>query len=711
MLRLQMSILKVTLMLRKIIYVNKFKGFKAFALLLLFLFFVACTPINSSQNTTEMHTNALAQETSPYLLQHAHNPVNWLPWGDSAFEKAVEEDKLVIISIGYSACHWCHVMEHESFEDSSVAAIMNDHFISIKVDREERPDVDQIYMTAVQLMTGQGGWPLNVITLPDGRPIWGGTYFRKEAWVNALQSIAGIYKDDPAKVLEYAEKLTEGVLQSELVQVREQPGIYTHEDVGTLYANWSKDFDVEEGGMSGAPKFPMPNNYECLLDYSILTNNDEALTQVENTLKKMAFGGVYDQIGGGFARYSVDGEWRVPHFEKMLYDNAQLISLYSKAFQKTKNPLYEKVVRQTIEWTEREMTGPDGEFYSALDADSEGEEGKFYTWPEVELKEIIGEDWESFTKYYDLKKGKWEGRIILMRADHSEVDEELVTKWEEKLTKVRDERVRPGLDDKSLTSWNAMMITGLVDAYKAFGEKSYLKIASQNAKWLLKNQVREDGSLFHSYKKGRSTIDGLIEDYAFSIQGFLKLYEATFDEQYLRQAEQWMNFAIANFGEESTGFFYTRSKSAKQLIAKSTEVHDNVIPAANSVMAHNLFRLHHLLGKGSYLQRCEKMLGQMDKERMLAYGSNYSNWAQLLLHFNNPFYEVAICGEASRDKYLEWNKSYLPNVLLQSSEKESDLPLLENRLVKGETYIYVCENRVCQLPVKEVGEAISLINQ
>lgn len=678
------------------------------------IFNVACgSPEYHKQVITEMHHNDLITETSPYLLQHAYNPVDWKPWGDPAFEKAKSENKLVIVSIGYSACHWCHVMEHQSFEDSTVAELMNENFISIKVDREEMPDVDQIYMTAVQLMTGRGGWPLNVITLPDGRPIWGGTYFSKETWIESLKSIVSVYRDNPEKVLEYAEKLTDGVIESELVKPTETPGEYSRQEIELLFANWTKNFDTIEGGSSGAPKFPIPVAYQFLLEYAALTDDKAAMQQVETTLKKMAYGGIYDQIGGGFSRYSVDSEWRIPHFEKMLYDNAQLLSLYSRAYQKTKNPLYKRIVEQTIDWLERDMIGPEGEFYSALDADSEGEEGKYYVWPVVELKTLIGDsDWEDFSNYFDLKKGKWEGRIALMRTDDSEnTDEAKVKAWEQKLMKVREERVAPGLDDKSLTSWNAMMIDGLVDAYKAFGNSHYLELAKSNAAWLVKHQTRKDGSLFHSYKKGKSSIDGLIEDYAFSIQGFLKLYEATFATQYLEQADRWTTYAKANFEDEGTDLFYTRSKTAKQLIAKSMEVHDNVIPASNSVMAHNLFQLYHLLGNESYLAQSQKMLAQMDKVRLISYPESYSNWARLLSNFEYPFYEVAIIGLEASGKYQDWNKNYVPNVLLQSSEKASDLPLLESRYVDGETFIYVCENRVCQLPVKEIEKALNLIKK
>lgn len=681
----------------------------------------ACN-IQNQEIVNRKHTNLLIDETSPYLLQHAHNPVDWRPWSKSAFEKAKEENKLVIISIGYSACHWCHVMEHETFEDSTAAALMNEHYISIKVDREERPDVDQIYMTAVQLMTRQGGWPLNVVTLPDGRPVWGGTYFPKENWMAALQQIADLYKNDPEKMLEYAENLTEGVRQSELVEFNTAPAHFTKNDADTIFKEWKPSFDTDEGGPDRAPKFPVPNNYEYLLQYGVLGENLQALEHVQLTLKKMAFGGIYDQVGGGFARYSTDAEWRVPHFEKMLYDNAQLISLYSKAYQKFKDPLYAEIVSETLEWLDREMTGPDGEFYSALDADSEGEEGKFYVWSEEELREIIpANEWEEFTQYYDLQKGKWEGNIILMRKDNSQSGK--AGEWNKTLLKKRAERIRPGLDDKSLTSWNAMMITALVDAAPLASlqegisspdgggqEAAYITRATRNAEWLLNNQSRDDGSLYHSYKKGRSTIDGLIEDYAFSIQAFLKLFEATFDEKYLDQAEQWMEYARQNFEDTATGLFYTRSLKGEQLIAKSLETVDNVIPAANSVMAENLFLLSHYLDKPAYHEQAIHMLNQVNKERLLAYGENYSNWGQLLLRITYPHYEVAIAGKEAREKYLALQEHYLPNVVWIASETESELPLLQNRFVEGATKIYVCQDKACKLPVEKVEEAVELIS-
>jgi hypothetical protein len=685
------------------------------------MLFTACN-IQKENTVEKTHANALIHETSPYLLQHAHNPVNWVPWGDEAFEKAKEENKLIIISIGYSACHWCHVMEHQTFEDSAAAALMNEHYVCIKVDREERPDVDQVYMTAVQLMTRSGGWPLNVVTLPDGRPVWGGTYFPKENWMDALQQVWDVYQNEPEKMLAYAENLTEGVRQSELVQLNTNKAHFTIADANTIFKNWKTNFDNIEGGPNRAPKFPLPNNYEFLLHYGHLAGNADALHHVELTLKKMAYGGIYDQVGGGFARYSTDALWKAPHFEKMLYDNAQLISLYSKAWQKYKNPLYASIITETIDWLNRELSGSDGEYYSALDADSEGEEGKFYVWTEQELQAIIpDEDWTDFTQYYDLKKGLWEhGNIILVRRDFTP-HETNSTEWNNKLNswkalllEERSKRVRPGLDDKSLTSWNAMMITGLVDASKVtplppFKGRDYLSRAQRTAEWLLKNQSQKDGSLYHSYKKGKSSIEGLIEDYAFSIQAFLHLFEATGEQRYLHQANDWMKYAKTHFEDTATGLFYMRSLGSKQLIAKSLETVDNVIPASNSVMAENLFMLGHYLDNESYHEQALHMLNQVNKERLLAYGESYSNWGQLLLRITYPHYEVAIAGKEAQEKYQQLQQHYLPNVVWIQSQSKSELPLLENRYVSGTTRIYVCQDKVCQLPVEEIEKAVKLI--
>ncbi len=683
-------------------------------LLVVFLFITSCA--NSQQKDKKMtekhqHTNELINESSPYLLQHAHNPVNWMPWGDEAFEKAKKEDKLVLVSIGYSSCHWCHVMEHESFEDEEVAKIMNDYFVCIKVDREERPDVDQVYMTAVQLMTGSGGWPLNCFTLPDGRPIYGGTYFRKNEWVELLNNLHNTYTKDKQRMLDYANNLTQGIQQSELIESPVKPSEFSMDVLDELAVLWKRSFDTRDGGMNHAPKFPLPNNWDYLQQYAFFSLDSAIMNQVDLTLKKMAFGGIYDQIGGGFSRYSTDVKWKVPHFEKMLYDNAQLVSLYSSAYQRTKKPLYKKVVYQTLEWVFREMTTKDGAFYSALDADSDGEEGKYYVWSKDELKKVLSdEEFEILKSYYEINpKGLWEGNYILLRDPEVEYDAELEQKIEsinKKLLDVRGKRVKPGLDDKALTAWNAMMLKGYVDAYAVFGEKLFLQAALKNANWLLKKQTQKTGGLYHTYKNGDSKIDGFLDDYAFTIDAYISLYEVTFDEQWLNYAKSLTNYAIEHFEDSKTGMFYYTSNSSQQLIARKMEINDNVIPASNSQMARVLFKLGTLLNDSSYINKSKQMLANVF-DKMNTYPSGYSNWSILALEFIQPYYEVAVTGKAWQTKLKELNTFYIPNKVVMGGEK-SNLELLKGKFT-GETTIFICQHGACQMPVTEVKDAVSQI--
>ncbi len=668
--------------------------------------------------TEHAHTNALINETSPYLLQHAHNPVDWVAWNDESLARAKKEQKLMLISIGYSACHWCHVMEHESFEDSTVAAFMNEHFVCIKVDREERPDVDQVYMSAVQLMTGRGGWPLNCFALPDGRPLYGGTYFPKEQWMDVMEKVSGIWENDREKALEYATNLTKGIKESELIQRNAGKAEFTSEEVRTDVQKWKLDFDNREGGPNRAPKFPLPNNYEFLLRYAFLNDDGEVKNHVALTLEKMAFGGIYDQIGGGFARYSVDAIWKVPHFEKMLYDNAQLVSLYSEAFQATKNPLYKEIVDQALAFIHREMTSDEGAFYSALDADSEGEEGKFYVWKEDELKSTLGKDLDWVKDYYNInQKGFWEhGNFILLR-DETDVEfakskgwsvaelKQKVTAANTLLLKERSKRIRPGLDDKQLTSWNALMLKGYADAYRVFGTEAYIQAALKNADFILKKQRTKDGGLWHNHKQGRSTINGFLEDYCFTIEAFISLYQATFDRKWLDEADALAQYTIAHFHDAETGMFFFNSNSDAQLIARKMELTDNVIPSSNSSMAKGLFYLGHYLDRKEYLDISEQMLHNV-KPSLSQGASWYSNWLELMLHHTHPFYEVAMVGPEAETKRAEMEQHYHPNKLLAGGETENGLPLLENRAVQGETRIYVCVDKACQMPVREVGEAV-----
>ncbi|WP_430412099.1 thioredoxin domain-containing protein [Kordia sp.] len=687
----------------------------------------ACVSKTDTNRTSEhQYTNELINETSPYLLQHAHNPVNWKSWNPKTLAQAKEENKLIIISVGYSACHWCHVMEDESFKNDSVAKLMNDKFISIKIDKEERPDIDQIYMNAVQLMTGSGGWPLNCITLPDGRPIFGGTYFTKKQWMKVLNDISSLYEKNPEKVLEFAEKLTEGIQKSELITLNKEATPFTVETIDSYVKTWNSYLDFDKGGQKTQLKFPMPTNLKFQLRYGIQNNDKKVLAYVNTTLKMMAYGGIYDQIGGGFSRYSTDKKWHVPHFEKMLYDNAQLVSLYSEAYLATKNEVYKEVVEETLTFIKRELTTANGAFYSSLDADSvtetnELEEGAFYRWTKAELEAIIGDDFKLFKEYYNVNSyGKWEdGFYILIRKDakadfavknNLEIDtlNANIQRWKKLLFEEREKRTPPRLDDKVLTSWNALMLQGYVDAYRVLGKTEYLEAAKKNANFILQNQLRSDGGLNHTYKDGKSSINGYLEDYAAVIESFIALYQVTFDETWLQKAKELTDYSIAHFKDETTQMFFFTSNKDVDLIARKTEVNDNVIPASNSIMANNLFKLSHYYSNKNYTQQATQMLTNM----MPTIGnspSSYSNWLQLMSNYANPYFEVAIAGKNGLEKAQQLNNHYLPNILIAGALSKSTIPLMENRFVEDETYIYVCVDGTCKLPVKEVEKAFELL--
>jgi len=692
-----------------------------FPLLILFIALTSCKS-ETSEQMTHQYTNELINETSPYLLQHAHNPVNWKAWNDNTLNEAKTSNKLILISVGYASCHWCHVMEHESFEDSTVAKIMNNNFINIKVDREERPDVDQVYMNAVQLMTKQGGWPLNCFTLPDGRPVYGGTYFPAAQWVDILEKLNETYEQDSAKVTEYADKLTNGIQATELITTKAEVRQFSVDRLHETVQNWKLNLDNFRGGPNRAPKFPLPNNYEFLMHYAYIFNDSTLMEQVELTLEQMAYGGIYDQVGGGFSRYSVDAEWKVPHFEKMLYDNAQLVSLYSKAYQRSNKYLYKHIVQQTLAWAEREMLTKEACYYSALDADSEGEEGKFYVWTKSELKEVLGDDYDLVDKYYNLNlKGLWEGNQILLRSEDdatvADVFEMSVSELRTKIDKInakllvaRSVRIRPGLDDKALTSWNALMGVAYTDAYQAFGDEAYLASAIKLGDWFQKYQLKKDAELWHTFKDGKSKINGFLEDYASVSYFFVKLYEVTFDENYLAISKKLTDRVITDFQDEKSGMFYFTSSKNHDLVARKMEVSDNVIPASNSIFARNLFELGTLLENKTYLDMSRQMLANM-YDTIPTYGSGYSNWASLCLNMTTPYYEIAITGKDSKTKLKTLSSKYIPNKIMMGGEKESPLiPLLEGKFM-DETTIYVCVNRTCQLPVSTVEEALKQIQQ
>ena len=681
--------------------------------------------INSCSEKTSKMSNNLINETSPYLLQHAYNPVDWNPWNKQYLEKAKKENKLIIISIGYSSCHWCHVMEKESFEDSLVASIMNEKYISIKVDREERPDVDQVYMNAVQLMTGSGGWPLNVVTLPDGRPIWGGTYFPKDQWINALTQISDLYNKEPERFINYADTLEKGIKSLDIITTndnQELASIDIDKHIGSLV----NKIDKKNGGFSGAPKFMMPNNIHFLLRSAYQNNDKETLKLVNLTLEKMAYGGVYDQIGGGFSRYSTDEKWHIPHFEKMLYDNAQLISLYSDAYLITNNELYKNVVYETIHFVLKELTNSNGGFYSSIDADSKSLDGKenegaYYVWKEDELKKLLKDEFIVFSDYYNINKyGYWEDDnyvLIKNKSDaafakaHNLSKEEVSKKidaWKKILIKARDKRSRPNIDDKILTSWNGLMIDAFIDAYRVFKDKDFLDVASSSAEFILKNMKKSDGGLYHSHKDGKSKINGYLEDYATTIQAFLNLYENTLDEKWLNTSNDLIKYTYKNFFNAETNMFYFTSKLDDKLISRTVEFRDNVIPSSNSIMANNLFKLSHYFDNNIYLSSSQQMVNNI-KDQIALYPSGFSNWMNLILNINKNFYEIAIVGNTAIEKIKELNENYLPNKIIIGSLESNPLPLLKNRFVEGETYIYVCVNKACKMPVKTVKEALKLI--
>ncbi|HEY6913552.1 MAG TPA: thioredoxin domain-containing protein [Paludibacter sp.] len=675
-------------------------------------------------NATEnKYTNHLINESSPYLLQHAHNPVDWYPWGKEALEKAQRENKNIIISIGYAACHWCHVMEHESFENKEVAEYMNKHFVCIKVDREERPDIDQIYMTAVQLLTERGGWPLNCITLPDGRPIYGGTYFPKDQWLDMLSQVSGFINKYPDKAEEQAKSLTQGIQNNEMIYssaISEKQEV-SIADLEDIFHYFRTNIDLKNGGFGNAPKFPMPASLQFLLHFNYLTWNKDALKTVITTLNKMAAGGIYDQIGGGFSRYSTDEVWKVPHFEKMLYDNAQLVSLYAAAYQQTKNPAYKTIVTETLEFISRELTSDEGGFYSSLDADSEGVEGKFYVWTQSELKKILGEKANIILDYYHIsEKGNWEkSQNILFKtenageiADKYNITEDELNDWILEAKKIllneRSKRIRPALDDKILTSWNALILKGYCDAYRAFDAAEYLQIAIKNAEFILENLKAADNGLFRNYKNEKATIPAFMDDYAFTIRAFISLYQVTFDEKWLNESLILAEYAIAHFYDSINGMFYYTSDTEPVLIARKMEISDNVIPSSNSEMAKNLFILGHYFYKDEYIDMARKMQENVRHHAQNG-GIYYANWDILLCWLAREPHEVTILGKKSEAKRKEFEMHYLPDVFLSGGEAEGNIPALKDKLIEGETTIYVCRNNTCQRPVNDVNEALKQI--
>jgi len=670
--------------------------------------------------------NALIHCTSPYLLQHAYNPVHWLPWANDALHKAKEENKLIIVSIGYSTCHWCHVMEHESFEDEEIATVMNKHYVSIKVDREERPDIDKIYMDAIQLMTGRGGWPLNCILLPDGRPIYGGTYFQKEQWRNILLHIANLYRTDPEKCYSYATELTEGINKMESFRKDATISETVSFDWQQLFSNWSVNFDTEDGGNNRSPKFPMPSNYDWMLDFYLLNKHPYAGEHLQLTLNKMLHGGIYDQLGGGFCRYSTDMQWKVPHFEKMLYDNAQLLSLYSKAYAVFKNENYKEIVHGIRIFLQAELKSDSGLYYSALDADTEGVEGKFYTWTLNELQSILTEQEYLVAKEYFHfdKKGYWEDEVYIPLRNEN--PESIYSKYEltnddfysiianvrNKLLSQRNKRIRPSLDNKQIACWNGLLLKGFSDVYQATQDKSCLEEATTLADSII-NHLIHDEKAIHSIvttTKNNQTEnynEGFLDDYASIIEGLVAVYQITFNEKYLILAKQLCETSIDKFSVEDSPLFYYSSDSAEKLIKRSLELQDNVIPSSNAMMAMNLYILSRYFDDSNYLNRAEQMLVLLKKEINNAIPW-YSKWAQVAILMENNKEELVVSGPEAKDWIYHIQKKYHPNLIFSIANQDSILPLNKNRFSPDKTVAYHCIDTACSLPIVDF-QALSML--
>lgn len=660
--------------------------------------------------------NKLADSTSPYLLQHKDNPVQWYPWGAEALAKAKKEDKPIIVSIGYSSCHWCHVMAHESFEDTEVAELMNQRFVSIKIDREERPDIDQIYMESIQAMGINGGWPLNVFLTPECKPFYGGTYFPKEGWKQLLSRVSEAFVSHRDQLNESAEKFTKTLQRKESEKYKMSDKMQlTVEGLQQGYSQISERFDREWGGIKKAPKFPMPSIWKYLLGYYHLTGDESARKHALFTLDCISDGGIYDQIGGGFSRYAVDGEWHVPHFEKMLYDNGQLLSIFALGYQLSGKDRYKEVITETIQWISREMTNDQGGLYAALDADSEGVEGKFYTWQIEDILPFAGGHTDIIATYYDLQNtGNWEGTNVLRRlhqdrelAEKFDIPEkelrQIVSSFKEKLFAERSKRIRPGLDDKVLTSWNALALKGICDSYNALQNQEFLDKARSVYQYLSGHLLKEE-ILLH---QAGSYLEGFAEDYACTIQAFITYYETTFETEALQHALSLTKRMIRYFWDETEKLFFYTSQASEQLIARKKELFDNVIPSSNSLMAENLLKLGYLTYDESLKEYGIKLITNVS--HMLSLEPEYlSQWTAASFYLLQPVPEIAIVGNQALRENQELQEKFLPVKVVAGGADSSKFPaLLEGKTAVHEKVTYfICYDKTCQRPVHNLQEAL-----
>jgi len=672
------------------------------------------------------HTNRLVHETSPYLLQHAHNPVDWFPWGEEALKRAKEENKPILVSIGYSACHWCHVMERESFENEDTAELMNENFINIKIDREERPDLDHIYMDAVQAMSGSGGWPLNVFLTPDKKPFYGGTYFPPEkaynrpSWKDVLSGVIHAFKEKRNEIESQAENLTAHMEQSNQFGFGRAANIeetFSRDRIDSIYKNLLLSADKEWGGFGRAPKFPQTGSIQYLLRYYHYFRDEEALQQACLSLDKMVYGGIYDQAGGGFARYSTDNEWLVPHFEKMLYDNALLVMVMAEAYQVTGKEVYRRTIEQTLGFIEREMISPEGGFYAALDADSEGVEGKYYVWGKEEIESILGGEAALFCDYYGVtEKGNWEGKNILnVSIDPGTFSRgkgiseafllEKVGKAVDKLLAERNKRVAPGLDNKVLIGWNALMNTAFSKAFIATGEERYRQRAISNMEFMLSRMVN-GLEIKHIYKEGNVMQWAFLDDYAYFIQALIHLQEITGNAGYLLRAKGLLESVLPGFEEEGTDFLFFTHKEQRDVIIRKKEVYDGATPSGNSVMTGNLLYLSVVFGKKVWKDRAVKLAGELGNA-IVKYPTSFSNWANLLLLMEMGSKEVVVTGSNFNAIHFDILHNFMPERILQLSSVPHDgFPLLEGKQFLNPHLVYFCENYTCKPPVTTLSEFV-----
>lgn len=684
------------------------------------------------------YTNHLAGETSPYLLQHAHNPVNWYPWGEEALERAKKENKPILVSIGYAACHWCHVMERESFENEATAALMNEHFINIKIDREERPDLDHIYMDAVQAMTGSGGWPLNVFLTPDTKPFYGGTYFppvrayNRASWQEVLQGVINAFTQRRHEIDAQAENLTAHLVQSNSFGMQpptDEEGFFSSDKPDEAFENIMKSADRQWGGFGNAPKFPQTFTIQFLLRYYRVSKDKTALDQALLSLDKMMDGGIYDQLGGGFARYSTDAEWLAPHFEKMLYDNALLIIALSEAYQLTKKNRYRKVIDETMQFVQRELsyTSSSGNnlkgFYAALDADSEGEEGRYYTWSKSEIESILGDDARVFCSYYDVsEKGNWEEKNILrVKREAGEVAASLnidsnnldiiIKRSRTRLLEARENRVRPLLDDKIILGWNALMNTACSMAFEATGDEGYRQLAISNMNFLLQHfPATTNGGFYHTWKNEQARYPAFLDDYAFLIQALIRLQEVTGDTEWLLKARNIAEYVIEHFSEEETGYFFYTGKEQFDVIVRKKEVYDGAQPSGNAVMADNLYKLGVLFDNLEWKSRSSTMVSLLGRA-ITRYPTSFGFWNCGLLGQVEGFVEIAILGKEFESIHRKILGNFIPyRVLMAAQKEEKNFPLLASKSLTDPPSVFICRNFVCLQPVSTIEAVMSLIN-